>query len=121
MDLDRYVEELRTQLVVAAEAGGDEARALADRLSGALEASARLMLLEALSDAANEITVELAPGSVEVRLRGREPELVVTPPPVESSPPGVTPNDVMVPSVTSDIDDGGTARLTLRIPESLKQ
>ena len=36
------------------------------------------MLLEALSDAAGEITRELAPGSVEVRLRGRDPEFVVT-------------------------------------------
>ena len=82
MELDRYVEELRNQLMVAAEAGGDDARELAGRLIAPLESSVRLMLLEALSDAANEITLELAPGSVEVRVRGREPELVVTPAPV---------------------------------------
>ena len=67
MELDRYIEELRNQLMVAAEAGGDDARVLAGRLIAPLESSVRLMLLEALSDAANEITVELAPGSVEVR------------------------------------------------------
>ena len=38
------------------------------------------MLLDALSSAADEITRELAPGSVEVRLRGREPQFAVTPP-----------------------------------------
>ena len=41
------------------------------------------MLLDALSAAADEITRELAPGSVEVRLRGGEPEFVVTPAPAD--------------------------------------
>ena len=80
MDIDRYVTDLRAQLAAAAETGGEETRALAERLSTALDAAARLVLLEALSDAASEITRELAPGSVDVRLRGRDPELVVTRP-----------------------------------------
>src|ERR671914_990744 len=81
MDLTPYVDHLRRELAVAAEAGGEDARALADRLTGSLESAARLALLEALSAAASEITRELAPGSVDVRLRGRDPEFVVTPPP----------------------------------------
>src|SRR5215510_12586108 len=81
MDLTRYVEDLRQQLAVAADAGGDEARALAERLTVPLDAATRLVLLDALSAAADEITRELAPGSVEVRLRGRDPDFVVTPPP----------------------------------------
>src|SRR5205085_9561108 len=60
MDLDRYVADLRTQLAASAEAGGEDARGLAERLSVALDAAARLALLEALSDAASEITRELA-------------------------------------------------------------
>lgn len=119
MELDRYVEELRNQLMVAAEAGGDDARELAGRLTAPLESSVRLMLLEVLSDAANEITLELAPGSVEVRVRGREPELVVTPAPVAASTSAVTSPDVT--DTALDIDDSGTARITLRLPESLKQ
>ncbi len=119
MELDRYVDELRNQLMIAAEAGGDDARALAGRLTGPLESSVRLMLLEALSDAANEITLELAPGSVEVRVRGREPELVVTPPPATSPTAPMTSGDVI--GAAADIDDSGTARITLRLPESLKQ
>ena len=77
MDLTPYVENLRRELAVAAEAGGDEARALAERLTAPLESAVRLTLLDALSAAADEITRELAPGSVELRLRGGEPEFVV--------------------------------------------
>ena len=66
------------QLEVAAEAGGDEARALAERLVAPLDAAIRLAVQDALAAAAEEITLELAPGSVELRLRGREPEFVVS-------------------------------------------
>src|ERR1700694_5196903 len=81
MELTRYVESLRDQLAVAAAAGGEEAEQLAERLTAPLDAAARLVLQEALSDAAEEITRELAPGSAELRLRGRELTFVVTPAP----------------------------------------
>src|SRR3954468_2163286 len=83
MHLDTYVENLRRELAVAAEAGGDEARALAKRLTAPLESGVRLTLLEALSAAADEITRELAPGSVELGLRAAQPEFVVAAPPVD--------------------------------------
>jgi hypothetical protein len=85
MNLELYVENLNRQLVVAAEAGGDEARALAERLVAPLEAAIRLTLQDALAAAVEEITTELAPGSVQLRLRGRDPEFVVTPPPADTS------------------------------------
>jgi len=119
MELQRYVDGLNDQLMVAAEAGDHDARALAARLTAPLESSVRLMLLEALAEAADEITLELAPGSVQIRLRGRDPELVVTPPPTVPPMPPPTTDDVTVAS--SETDDGGTARITLRLPESLKQ
>src|ERR687889_59127 len=78
MNLTMYSENLRRELAVAADAGGEEARALAERLTAPLESAIRLTLLEALSAAADEITRELAPGSVELRLRGGEPGFVVT-------------------------------------------
>ena len=56
MDLAPYVDQLRRELVAAADVGGDEARALAERLTAPLEASMRLALLSALSGAAEEIT-----------------------------------------------------------------
>src|SRR5687768_7920495 len=116
MDLTPYVENLRRELAVAAEAGGDEARALAERLAAPLESAVRLMLLEALSAAADEITRELAPGSVELRLRAGEPAFVVTPAPVDepadaaSEPPPLPPAG----------DESETARINLRLPGQLK-
>ena len=83
MDLTPYVENLRRELTVAADAGGDDARALAERLVAPLESAVRLMLLDALSAAADDITCELAPGSVELRLRSGEPDFVVTPAPAD--------------------------------------
>src|ERR1044072_7800888 len=84
MNLTPYVENLRRELAIAADAGGDDARALggrvAGRLVGPLESAVRLTLLEVLSAAADEITRELAPGSAELRLRSGEPEFVVTAP-----------------------------------------
>ena len=79
MDLTQYVENLRARARRRRRAGGEDARALAERLTAALESAIRLMLLDALSAAADEITRELAPGSVELRLRGGEPGFVVTP------------------------------------------
>ena len=96
MDLTPYVENLRRELAVAAEAGGEDARALAERLTAPLESAVRLMLLDALSAAADEITRELAPGSVELRLRAGEPDFVVTPAPADepagdAAPPAAAP------------------------------
>ncbi|MEU5876055.1 toxin-antitoxin system HicB family antitoxin [Spirillospora sp. NPDC047279] len=120
MDLMPYVDALRRELVVAAEAGGDDARALAERLTGPLESGARLMLLEALSAAADEITRDLAPGSVEVRLRGSSPAFVVTPADDGPAEPEAVPNAEPPPPVVPSGEDGATARMTLRLPEHLK-
>jgi hypothetical protein len=125
MNLTNYVNELQQQLEVAAEAGGEEARALAERLIAPLEAATRLILLEALADAAGEITRELAPGSVDVRLRGRDPEFVVTPPPVSPVFEEVAENRSEAGPSSSQtspggVDEGGTSRTTLRLPEHLK-
>lgn len=82
MDLTPYVDDFRHELAVAADAGGEEARALAQRLTAPLETAARLTLLNALSAAMGEVTRDLAPGcSVAVQLRGLDPEFVVTPSP----------------------------------------
>src|SRR6476661_2179681 len=87
MDLTPYVDQLRRELLAAAEVGGDDARALAERLTAPLEASLRLALLSALSTAAEEITGQLAPGTVDVRLRGGDLGFVVTPPPAQEHLP----------------------------------
>jgi hypothetical protein len=121
MDLAPYLDQLRQGLAVAGQAGGDDARALAERLTAPLESTARLAFLEALSAAADEITRDLAPGSVEIRLRGREAEFVVTPPPPADFEFGQPAAAVPPPSpVPQEAEDGGTSRVTLRLPEHLK-
>ncbi len=137
MDLTPYVDNLRHELAVAAGAGGDEARALAERLTLPLESAVRLTLLNALSAAMGEVTRELAPGSVDVRLRGLDPEFVVTVPPggdtfhgpgpfheVGSVGPGpVAPSmvpPVAPPGAAGEGEDGTTARINFRLPGHLK-
>jgi hypothetical protein len=115
MDLTTYTEKLRGELATAAEAGGEDARVLAARLTGPLESGIRLMLLDALSAAADEITRDLAPGAVELRLRSGEPEFVVTPAPSEEPPE--RPHDA---APLPEADEAATARINLRLPEALK-
>ncbi len=120
MDLTPYVDQLRRELVASAELGGDEARALAERLTGPLEASLRLALLSALSTAAEEITSQLAPGSVDVRLRGGDLGFVVTPPPASEQHHEPEPAPAPPPASAAEAKEGATARITLRVPEQLK-
>lgn len=109
MDLTPYLEMLRGDLAAAAKPGGPATAEVADLLSHALEPSARLALLEALSDAAAEITTRLRDASVEVRLHGRDADLVVN---HVAAPPESAPEP--------QPDGADLARLTLRMPEALK-
>ncbi|WNV88269.1 toxin-antitoxin system HicB family antitoxin [Umezawaea sp. Da 62-37] len=124
MDLSTYIDNLGSELALLAETGGEEARALVERLSGSLESAIRLTLLETLSAAADEITLDLAPGSVELRLRGREPNFVVTLPPAEQPAEAAVPREREIPArveeAVAGADDGATARINFRLPEQLK-
>ena len=113
MELGRYVSDLQRQLVAVAENSAEDTLAVAERLVGGLDAAARLVLLDALSAACGEITRDLAPGSVDLRLRGREIEFVVTQPTIESDADEQ-------PTAAVDLDDTSTSRTTLRLPDALK-
>ncbi len=124
MNLTPYVDHLRQELAVAAEAGGEDARAVAERLIAPLESATRLTMLNVLSAAMDEVTRDLAPGSVDVRLRGGDPDFVVTPPPVVEAfeaPAAAAPaRPAPAPAPAPDAEDGGTARINLRLPMHLK-
>lgn len=111
MDLTPYLENLRRDLTAAAGPGGAEIGRAAELLLGSLEAATRLTLLEALSEAAAEITTKLQSAAVEVRLRGREADLVVTE--MEAAPVAAAPPPMA--------EAGDVARVTLRLPEPLKE
>jgi predicted transcriptional regulator len=99
--------------VDAAENGAEDTRAVAERLAAGLDAATRLVLLDVLSAAVGEITRDLAPGSVDMRLRGRDVEFVVTQPNTESDSDERT-------AAPLDLDDASTSRTTLRLPDALK-
>ena len=116
MDITPYVDGLRRDLVAAAEAGGEDTQRVAERLLLALDPAARLALMEAISQAAAEITAELPAGGVDVRLAGRELDFVVHLP----APTAPTPPTPPAPPAAEEADEGGLSRITLRIPESVK-
>ena len=110
MDLAPYVQSLRRDLLAAAAAGTDETRRTAELLVTALEPAVRLAVLDAVTAATTDVTEALPGVTVEVRMRGREPRIVVTPLDPELAEPAP------VPAEEAD----GTARITLRLPESVK-
>ena len=77
MDITPYVDSLRQALVSAADSAGDDTRQAAERLSFALDSSSRLAIMEAVSQAAAEITAEMPNGGVDVRLNGRDLDFLV--------------------------------------------
>ena len=114
MELSPYIESLKQSLEAAAAPAGKDVAEAAALLSQALEPSARLAFLEAMADAAAEITAALDGPSVEARLHGREVQFIVNeaePPPAATAPP----------DAASAGDPGETARITLRLPEALKE
>jgi hypothetical protein len=107
MQLDPHVEALRAELASLASIGDEQVATAAERLSHGLASSLGLRLLAVLSEAALEVSSQLPNGHVDVRLAGQEPSLVYieTEEPAPSTPP---------------TEDGLTARITLRLPDSLK-
>jgi hypothetical protein len=113
MELGQYISDLQQQLVDVAANGSEDTRAVAERLAAGVDAATRLVLLDVLSAAVREITRELAPGSVDLRLRGREVEFVVALPAGE-------PESDDLPSAVVELDEISTSRTTLRLPDALK-
>jgi HicB family len=113
MELSDYVEKLRGELASITRFAGEDVARAAELLAETLDSSVRLILLDVLSAAAADITARLDDTVVEIRLADGEPAFVVTtaPPEGEYDEPGAT---------AAAEGDPGTARLTLRLPESLK-
>ncbi|WP_405163075.1 toxin-antitoxin system HicB family antitoxin [Nocardia sp. NBC_01499] len=119
MDLTPYVDNLQQELLAAADSG--EAAAMAQRLASSVASATRLTMLDVLSAAADEISKDLVPGSVELRLRGREPHFVVT------HGEEAEDDQAWAWSTSTGQDapvvgnDGAVSRINFRPPEQLKQ
>ena len=105
MQIDGYVQALREDLARVAAVGDESTARAAELLAVALESALGRRLLEALGEAALELNGQLDEGRVEVRFAGGDPELVYV---RDEEPPAV------------EADGAFTARITLRLPESLK-
>ena len=116
MDITPYVDSLRKDLAAAVEGASDEIRQAAERIGFALDPATRLALMEAISQAAAEITAEMPTGGVDVRLDGRDLDFVVHAPSNVPAPPAPP----APPMPGDDDEEGGLSRITLRIPESVK-
>ena len=106
MQIDGYVQALREDLARVAAVGDESTARAAELLAVALESSLGRRLQEALAEAALELSGQLEEGRVEVRLAGGDPELVYV--------------KETVPAQAEATDEASTARITLRLPESLK-
>ncbi len=130
MQLDAFVAQLRRDLAAAAEGGGPEVADAAARLARSLEPAVRLVLLDALGSGVAELNAALAAqtdalGAVitaDLRLRGRDPELIVDVTPIEHEQAADSePTRVDLSSQSFEVDDdGNVTRVTLRLPEGLK-
>ena len=125
MDLSPYIDSVRTGVTNASSLADEQTQHVAERLGTAIESSTRLALIQALSDAAGTISADLAPSSVELRMVGTDPEFVVTVQTGEAAPTLLMPEpepgdeDTSV-SATAEPDDEPVARITLRLPQSVK-
>jgi hypothetical protein len=124
MDLSPYLESVRTGVTHASALADEQTQHIAERLGTAIEASTRLALIEALSDAAGTISAELAPSSVELRMVGPDPEFVISVQTAEAEPtlllPESEPDGEAARESSPEAEDEPVARVTLRLPQSVK-
>jgi hypothetical protein len=104
MDMSGHIEALRADLASAASIADEEGQRIADQLGRVLEPALRMRLMDILGEAALELNSQLPSGHVEVRLAGREVTLAFA-----EAPAGAPP-----------AEEEQAARITLRLPESLK-
>jgi hypothetical protein len=106
MQIEGYVQALRDDLARVAALGDESTARAAELVAVALESALGRRLQEALGEAALELSSQLESGRVEVRIAGGDPELVLVH------------DEETAPSEPAD--EAFTARITLRLPESLK-
>jgi hypothetical protein len=107
MQLESHIEAIQQDLAVTAGLGDEATAEAARRLSEALASTLHLRLLDLLGEAVLEIGGQLEAGRVEIRLAGRDPELVVV-------------TDEAPDAAQFGFGDEQSGRITLRLPESLK-
>ena len=109
MDISRHVQAIQSDLTAAAALGDEASAAVGERLAAAVAPSIQLRLLGVLTEATLALNAQLSTVHVEVRLVGRDPELVLVDDQAVAAEPPPSPGDDL------------SARMTLRLPELLKR
>jgi HicB-like protein involved in pilus formation len=128
MDLAKYVNRLREDLVSAAAAGDEQTQRTAALLGAAIEPAARLAMMNALSDLAAEVTAALGDRVVEVRLDGRDVRVAVSAVSAEAAADAQAADSTDAPFpgfgprgfAGFGGDAGDISRVTLRLVEQIK-
>ena len=107
MQITVHVDALQNDLAAVAQLGSEATAELARQLSVVLEPALHRRLLDAITEAAHELTSQIPNGHVEVRIEGAEVRLAFV-------------EETQEPAGPPAGDDAYTARITLRLPESLK-
>ena len=107
MQITVHVEALQSDLAAIAQLGSEATAEVARQLSVVLEPALHRRLLDAITEAAHELTTQIPNGHVEVRIEGAEVRLAFV-------------QEAQEPSAAPAGDDAYTARITLRLPDSLK-
>ena len=105
MNISVILDALRTDVESSAEGGDKKTTDAVIRMGRLLEATVRVQIMDAMSEAAAELSDELPTGRVEVRIAGGDISLTFVRDQDE-------PTDLPV--------EEDSARITLRLPESLK-
>lgn len=106
MEMTPHIDALRSDLATAAGVGDENAMRVAEQLGRAIEPALRLRLLDILSEAALELNGQLPHGQIDLRVAGRDVVLTYSEGGrADAAPPA---------------DDDSAARITLRLPETLK-
>lgn len=118
MDISEHTQSLRRDLSAAAALGDENTRRVADALADAVETSARLMLISALSDFAEEVSRALGDRTVHVRLRGTDVAVEVSAPDAPNDP--TSGSDTTGGTFDFEEFGGDISRVTLRLVEQVK-
>jgi hypothetical protein len=108
MQMAEFIEALQNDLRELAALGDEEVARSVERLAKAMGRSAGLRLLDALTQAALELSDQLPNGHVDVRVAGQDPAFVFV---------AEEPSEPYTPPLVGEDEQ---ARITLRLPESLK-
>jgi hypothetical protein len=120
MELSEYTETLRREVATVTRFAGEDVARAGQLITDSLDSAIRLTLLDVLSGAADEITARLGDTVIELRLSSGDPTFAVVRAPRELAAPPPPPPAPPAGPIAEGEEETGNSRVTLRLPDSLK-